>query len=520
MKNTDLNLDALENADEEAVGKIAESYTALDKKQRDRIFKISQKKYSEKSNENGVTDHSDGDESSGVEIYSRSKWHRFLAVASSVIVMAGAIAGGVYLLKGMKNAPDDIYSEAGSSETEDESSQTAIAMIGAPFGDISEDKILFMTAAVAPYLIQVPQEAQYKIANALNDSVWEVIDINEPIPPGESTAMYVYNNGEPFNLVFFGDSSVIVSDGINETRYRISHEDFSPIYEAVQSDDIYDDLIWCDVPDVSVTGVWKNVVTERVDYDMSTKEGVYYKMLNTIDYFDKASGKFIRNADELNCTVSEFETNMNLGTAYDRRRNFTLYDIDPVLNGEVDISELADENAVSETIYYNDIEKEYIIYPDTKEYQSYYNSSHRADDNHLSVEERVDECGYDVWKYRTDLTNCPTAKMCLFPQEMTMGYLSNFEAWEIVGTESVLDRECVVLSGKLSGSYSEKVNVCSFVFYIDKETGVTLKYLGYDNFGDISDFIIVDTIAFDSEADNVRSVDLSEYSEITLTNPQ
>lgn len=515
MKNTDLDLNVLENADNETVEKIAESYTALDKKQMDRIFKISQKKYSEKASENVTTDHSVGDVSSGVEIYSKPKWHRFLAVASSIIIMAGAITAGVYLTKGFKNSHDNIYSEGESEISEAESSRTAIALIGAPFGDISEDKILFMTAAVAPYLIDVPPETQYKIAEAFNNSVWEEIDINEPIPPGESTTMYVYNNGEPFNLVFFGDYSVIVSDGINETRYRIPPEVFTAVWTPAHSDDIYDDLIWCDVTDVSVTGVWKNVVTERVDCDMSTKEGVYYKMLNTIDYFDKASGKMINSSDGLYCYVSEFETNLNLGWGYDHVRNYELHDAEAIVNGDMDSSAFDNDIPIFENINYGNGEKDYSINVDTKQYTMSYKDNHRINSSPVPNEERhtVDEYGYDVWTYRSDITNLSISRMCVIPQEMTMGHLHDFDTWEIVGTETLLDRECVVLSGKLSGSYSEKLNVCSFVIYVDKETGVILKYLGYNGYGDVAHFIIVDNIAFDSEANNVRSVDLSEYSE-------
>ena len=84
---------------------------------------------------------------------------------------------------------------------------------------------------------------------------------------------------------------------------------------------------------------------------------------------------------------------------------------------------------------------------------------------------------------------------------MAFGFLLDLDMWEIEGSAVYDGRDCVVVSGKTADEYSNKTGAERFTFYIDKETGTLLKYVGLDSEGEISDYIISDRISFDNSFD-------------------
>lgn len=130
-----------------------------------------------------------------------------------------------------------------------------------PFGDISEDKIRLMSPAYAPYLLEPAEDTAKEIANALNSSEWEIIDNETPLPDGESYSVFVYNEGQPFRLTFYGDYTVEYEKDNIVKKYKVSDDAFITVFNAVHPknpDGIADDLIWCEPENVSVDGVWLN----------------------------------------------------------------------------------------------------------------------------------------------------------------------------------------------------------------------------------------------------------------------
>ena len=69
--------------------------------------------------------------------------------------------------------------------------------------------------------------------------------------------------------------------------------------------------------------------------------------------------------------------------------------------------------------------------------------------------------------FRTDWTNLPMASGTLFPQDIALSRLADFDAWDIVGTEEMLGRNCAVIKGTYQ---SDEFTVCT-----DIETGIMLK---------------------------------------------
>lgn len=110
----------------------------------------------------------------------------------------------------------------------------------------------------------------------------------------------------------------------------------------------------------------------------------------------------------------------------------------------------------------------------------------------------VEDNGNPSYHYRTDITNTYLASVSLLPQEMTFGFLTDFDVWDVERTEEYVGRKCYIVSGKTNENYGQKLGVEKFTFYVDCETGVLLKYIGYDESQNIRSYIITENISFDN----------------------
>lgn len=258
---------------------------------------------------------------------------------------------------------------------------------------------------------------------------------------------------------------------------------------------------------------------QLTQYDMSAQEGVYYKMLNCIDYYDRASGEFISSSNgTTNCSIVEFETDIVSSRSYSHYTQCYLYNPLDVIEGKQESVDLADD---ADNIQFCDGTDNYTYSRILKKITMTMGGViTRTDDFSVPDSERhVVSGGVDHWSYREQATNLPYARMCLEPWEMTFGFLTDFDTWKITGTEKYIDRECVSIEGTLSGAYGAKQNVTSFTFLVDKETGVLLRYIGRDGNGDLSQFLIVRDIAFDDNARKVRPVEFSDAEKTQIVEP-
>ena len=76
---------------------------------------------------------------------------------------------------------------------------------------------------------------------------------------------------------------------------------------------------------------------------------------------------------------------------------------------------------------------------------------------------------------------------------------------------------CARLSGNTADEYSNKTGAERFTFYIDKETGTLLKYVGLDSEGEISDYMISDRISFDNSFDMESDIETVTEKMVSYT---
>ena len=95
MKDKDLCLDILENADDAEIRRIADSCPASES-DRERMFAMSRKIYKERTKE---SKEAPVIEVSGVEIYKRPLWHKIVSAAAVIALIAGGAAGSRAIMK-------------------------------------------------------------------------------------------------------------------------------------------------------------------------------------------------------------------------------------------------------------------------------------------------------------------------------------------------------------------------------------------------------------------------------------
>ncbi|MFD1780802.1 sigma-E factor regulatory protein RseB domain-containing protein [Fredinandcohnia salidurans] len=82
------------------------------------------------------------------------------------------------------------------------------------------------------------------------------------------------------------------------------------------------------------------------------------------------------------------------------------------------------------------------------------------------------------------------AQNSLFPREITLNYLGDFENWEIENqNEEILSHNSIVIKGDLNEYAAEKHSSKTFRFWIDKDSGVLLKYETYNKKGEVVDYL-------------------------------
>lgn len=376
-----------------------------------------------------------------------------------------------------------------------------------------------MTPAYAPCAYTPTEEEQTAISTALMNKECVRADDSTEIPDGERIILYAYDENEPERLVltvFPNDLVRVSTDGYADhgAIYQFPQEAVKAIRSAAQhdGDDLVNRLTWCREDTIGTPEIWKNFVINPKECDMSTQEGIFYKMFNSFDYFSRVSGTvYVSNyyfeGAEPHCDLrfSDFQTDLNRGSFYEDTKYYTGSDMETLR--ELNLDQLQFINGSSgmlqDDICYNIL--------DDNLYQKERASNHRIDFpgpvkqtfNHETNIENI-----DIWPYRRG-PFFGSVRESLNCEERVLGFLNNFNDWEITGKDQINGRVCTEITGKLTGSYGKILHVQDFVFYVDEETGILMRYFGYDENGNLTDFVIAENMQFEDDAAPVKQIDLT-----------
>lgn len=247
-----------------------------------------------------------------------------------------------------------------------------------------------------------------------------------------------------------------------------------------------------------------------------SKQDYYHKMINSFDYYNTVSGSFKTNSLDPDGTESvvSYQVDMINNLSYEKiseKDHQSETYVSP--NRLIEINNAKKSKSTSNMI---NTKAEELCLDDSvlhtkgdiarakAELKEFF-----ADDKRVTVNEKGEDCCY----HRMNATNlCISAAYSLFAEDMSFGYLSDFSLWDIVGDTTYLGRDAVIIKGKAS-DYGKKFNTAEFEMIVDKETGILLKHCGYDENGDIAEYIETTEISFDKP--NVKTYDADLYSDYT-----
>lgn len=230
------------------------------------------------------------------------------------------------------------------------------------------------------------------------------------------------------------------------------------------------------------------------DDEEITKKSIFFKMLNTIDYFNTAEGS-IEICNEGDIRTSEFACNLLTADAYEYSIwGDEIYEDYSSSNGEF-YKVLKERKLINKGLGACNIE-EAVPIPDSERIT-------------------VAEDGINCYAYRADPINAPTAREGLQPQELTFNFMTVEDNWDITGETTYLDRDCVVIEGHTNDYAEEKLGVYTFEFTVDKETGVLMKYDGFDADGNIVSYSRFTELTFNSNPE-IKKFNQNEYADFEI----
>lgn len=237
------------------------------------------------------------------------------------------------------------------------------------------------------------------------------------------------------------------------------------------------------------------------NYNEMTKDEVLERMLNTVDYFETAKGEFkINYANTIGETVIEYELSLNSKAGGHSKESY-------ITDGAKKIT----------SIYYKDgtmweIDENSGSYMEMK----YLEKTQGAKSNSLTIEDAfsVDNEGIPVTNYR-ERPFIGQAMSSLFPYEIASNYTRDLNSWDIERqNEELLGHNTIVLNGEI-----KRRDFHSFRFWVDKDTGILVKYETYNEDGGVVDYLYPSKLEINVPVDSKSFIpDLTGYEKVGMTN--
>lgn len=232
----------------------------------------------------------------------------------------------------------------------------------------------------------------------------------------------------------------------------------------------------------------------------SAQEEVYYKMLNSMDYFTTARVSFTEVLpgfdEELAYTL---ETNLDTSIAH---QTLTSSD-DPDFSQET----YADGTTVWE---YDNRAKRVSSAGGVEKRRT-------LEEEWPGITERysIDENGDPNYCYRGNPANVSGAGECLLPQTWAFGLLPEKDLWVIEGSLEYCGRQCYDIVGTVRDSYAAQIGAGQFRMYVDQETGILLMLDAWNDQGSACSVTVTEITVDDPSICAAFDYDMSAYQGYT-----
>lgn len=282
----------------------------------------------------------------------------------------------------------------------------------------------------------------------------------------------------------FAKTNALASDGASSKAVSSTSKVSSKTVSSATVDLNEKEFKECGFTDAdrrNVTAISEKLSAQNVA-DTDKKNYIYDKMLNTEDFYKTLTGKYQRNYRHLGDSYT-VEYKVINGP---KHMSFELY------KGKQNAQEISyfDSNTIKTFAINNKLKAEnsgkgalvrdFVVSSnsDKANFVPLVKSTSRI---------KKDSSGTNIYYYRPDMNKLYHSRTSIVPQEMTIGYLSDFKTWSITGQETVAGRNCYKIQGTLSGEYAQKLDAYSYTFWVDSETGILLKYKNFGKNGQETD---------------------------------
>ncbi|WP_242221346.1 M56 family metallopeptidase [Bacillus cereus group sp. BfR-BA-01380] len=222
-----------------------------------------------------------------------------------------------------------------------------------------------------------------------------------------------------------------------------------------------------------------------------TKEEILTKMLNTVDNFETAKGEFkVHQATVPGDGVINYELSLHNKAG-----------------GHSKTTRVDNEIEKVTSLYYNDGIMWKVV-EDTGMYiELKYPEEERSKPLKIENAFLINSEGDNVTVNR-ERPPIGEAMSSLFPYEIASNYTRNLNTWEIEKqNEQLLGHNTLVIKGNIN----KRINK-SFRFWVDKDTGILVKYETYDAAGKVADYLYSTSLEINVPIDSKRfTPDLTGY---------
>lgn len=249
------------------------------------------------------------------------------------------------------------------------------------------------------------------------------------------------------------------------------------------------------------TQAQSNQVVQSQQQQM-TKDQIHYEMLNSIDNFNSARGEFIYHSDSAGY---EYTVNyqVQLGNNPKSKVKFT--------SNQVSQETTYDGNGTF--LRLDNKQKKFEKFSTPQQNGIQKNS---LKDQPAKSRYSKNDKGEKVFLRRTDPALMGIAATSVFPQDIALGFLEDYNKWNIVSEENIDGRDAVVIQGELNDYYQNKHKDKTFKLWVDKETGVLLQMEEYNDQNQATEYIRTKSIKVNDtlDSDEFKAIVPSDYSEL------
>ncbi|QQZ08497.1 hypothetical protein [Heyndrickxia vini] len=249
------------------------------------------------------------------------------------------------------------------------------------------------------------------------------------------------------------------------------------------------------------------------NYNDMTKEDVLNKLFNTVDYFESASGKFEEYDRFKDNSTSQVDVEYKISLkkligGYEKTINIP---DEKVTGAKITTNEMFYNN---QSIWNIDNDRKTYF---TNDYEMKGKRDAVNPDDVFSLPIRKLYDSEDKFRERPPIG---TSGLSLFPYEMAAKYLRFNNLWNIEKqNDELLSHNTIVLHGNIDKSIVNHMQPeeKSFRFWVDKDTGILLKYEIYNEKGEIISYLHPESLSVNVPIDSKQFIpNLSNYNPMQI----